>query len=72
MSGKSPPSARRPKNGSVSRLSKQKSVMEIINNPFQVAAVGDPSLHVDNLNDAKLIGPEDFEMLIYGALMTCE
>lgn len=54
----------------VSRLSKQKSVMEITNNPFQVAAASDPTLHVEKINDARLISPTDFEDYIVGPLMT--
>lgn len=61
---------RKPQRASLARLSKNKSVMAIIDNPFELAAENTGELHVDNINDAKFIGPEDFATIIIGPLKT--
>lgn len=52
----------------LSRLSKNKSVMEITNNPFAVAASGSDALHFENLQDAKLISSTQFKETIIDVL----
>lgn len=52
--------------------SRQMSTMQIINNPFELAALTkkNQELNIEYVSNASLISNDDFEMIIYGALST--
>lgn len=55
--------------GQVMRRSKQNSLMQIINNPFELAALTKTQTFMkDNISDAVLIIDIDFKSIILGAL----